>query len=81
MKVNMTVDLTPEEARKLFGMPDLEPLQEEMMALMREKMLETITEMSDPDVFLKKAFPMGIQSMESFQKTFADFMSKSTNTD
>lgn len=81
MKVNMTLDLTPEEARKLFGMPDLEPLQEEMMAMMREKMLENVAEMADPEAFFKKVFPIGVQSMESFQKTFTEFMSKSEQKD
>jgi len=75
MKINMNIDLTPEEARKLMGLPDVEPLQQEMMELMREKMLENIQEMSDPEVFFKKVFPIGVQTMDQFQRMFTEFAS------
>lgn len=81
MKVNMTVDLTPEEARKLLGLPDVEHLQQEMTDLMRAKMLENIQEMSDPEVFFKKVFPVGAESLEQFQKMFTDFATKSPGSD
>lgn len=79
MKVNLNVDLTPEEARKLMGLPDVENLQAEMIELMRAQMLEKVQEMSDPEIFFKKVFPVGIQGMEQFQKMFTEFTSKSTD--
>lgn len=78
MKLDITVDLTPEEARKLMGLPDVEPLQREMMELMRDKMLENMSEMSDPDIFFKKVFPIGVQGMEQFQQMFAEFASSAS---
>jgi len=31
MKITVNMDMSPEEARKLMGFPDLEPLQNAMM--------------------------------------------------
>ncbi len=75
MKVTIDLDMTPEEARKMMGLPDLEPLQEELMEKMREKMLKNIDDMSDPDFFFKTVFPAGVQSMENFQNMFSGLMS------
>lgn len=80
MKVNLTMDMTPEEARKLMGLPDVEPLQQEMMEMMREKMLENMLEMSDPEIVFKRLFPIGVQGMEQFQRMFNEFSTASANT-
>lgn len=78
MKVTIDLDMTPEEARKMMGMPDVEPLQKEMMEKMREKMLQNMEEMSDPEFFFKKVFPAGVQGMESFQNMFSGLMAASS---
>jgi hypothetical protein len=38
MKVTMDVDITPEEVRKLFGLPDVEGFQRQMMDDLRSRM-------------------------------------------
>ena len=38
MKVNVEVDCTPEEMRRLMGLPDLTPLHERYIALVSETM-------------------------------------------
>ena len=38
MKINVEVDCTPEEARAFLGLPDLRPMQEELLAEMKERM-------------------------------------------
>lgn len=35
MKVNIELDMTPEEARKLMGLPDITKLQDKMMGRWR----------------------------------------------
>jgi hypothetical protein len=80
MKVNIDIDLTPEEARKMMGLPDVEPLQREMMEKMREQMLQNLDDMNDPEFFFKKVFPVGVQSMENFQNFFSEAMAASSNT-
>lgn len=34
MKINIQMEITPEEARKVMGLPDVEPMQKELMAKM-----------------------------------------------
>ena len=38
MKVTVDVDITPEEMRKLFGLPDVEAFQRQLMDDIRERM-------------------------------------------
>jgi hypothetical protein len=40
MKVTMDVDITPEEVRKLFGLPDLEGFHRQLMDDVRVRMAE-----------------------------------------
>lgn len=67
MKVRIEVDLTPLEARKLLGFPDVEPLQKAMMKQLEEKMGSAMT-MMDPDTLMRQWGPIGLQSLEQFQK-------------
>ena len=38
MKIHMDMDLTPEEARTLFGLPDVKPMQQAMMGEIETRM-------------------------------------------
>lgn len=76
MKINVDIDLTPEEARTMLGLPDMKPMQEAVMQRLEEKMLESLDEMSQPDYLFKRFFPLGIQGMEDFQRMTAEVMSK-----
>ena len=38
MKVHVEMDMTPEEARGLMGLPDVAPLQKQMMEEMQARM-------------------------------------------
>ena len=65
MKITMEIDMSPEEVRKVMGLPDVEPMQKELMAKMQGKMNTYIDEMSDPEIFMKRIMPMGIQGSGS----------------
>ncbi|MGH1487468.1 MAG: DUF6489 family protein [Cellvibrionaceae bacterium] len=78
MKIN--IEMTPEEARKMMGFPDLEPIQSAMMAKMQEQMEEYFTSMSDPEVMFSKLMPMGIQAMESYQNFYREMAKASMTT-
>lgn len=69
MKVTVNVDCTPEEARAFLGLPDVQPIQEAVMAQMQERMLNSLKSM-DPEVMLKTWGPMGLQNLEQIQKFF-----------
>ena len=58
MKVKIDIDCTPDEARAFFGLPDLGPLQKEMMAQMQERMKSAMGAM-DPEAMLKAWMPGG----------------------
>ena len=70
MKIN--IEMTPEEARKMMGFPDLEPIQNAMMAKIQEQMEEYFTSMSDPETLFSKLMPMGIQAMETYQNFYRE---------
>ena len=42
MKVNVDIDMTPEELRKLLGLPDVEPIQREMLDKLRQRLVEGV---------------------------------------
>ncbi len=79
MKVNIDLDMTPEEARKMMGLPDLEPLQQAMVDKMQEHMEDYFASMTDPELMFSKLMPMGIQAMETYQNFYRE-MAKASAT-
>ena len=69
MKVSITVDCTAEEARRFFGMPDLQPLQEAMIAQMQSQMKSMAAGM-DPETMFKTLFPVQPDAFAGLQKAF-----------
>jgi len=72
MKFTVNFDMTPEEARKMMGMPDVAPLQEAMMDKMKAQMEEYFASFSDPELAFSKLMPFGVQTMESYQNFFKE---------
>jgi len=69
MKIKFDIDCTPEEARSFLGLPDVQPLQEAVMAEMKERMLSALRAM-EPDALMKQWLPTGLSGMEQMQKFF-----------
>ena len=67
MKINIDVDMTPEEARTLLGLPDVKPMQKALMEDIETRMKKTLTSM-EPDALFKMWLPAGVQSLEQWQK-------------
>lgn len=67
MKVHVDIDCTPEEARTLFGLPDVKPMQNAMMAEIEERMKRSLSAM-EPDALFKMWLPAGLQNLEAWQK-------------
>ena len=67
MKINLSFDCTPEEARTFLGQPDLKPMQEELMQEMRKRMVAGIAAM-DPAEMLRTWMPArtGLEQMQDF---------------
>jgi hypothetical protein len=73
MKINVEVECTPEEARRLAGLPDLTPVHEAYIA----KMIATVENGVSPDMLtnmVKNWAPMG----ESGLKLWQNLMSQAT---
>ncbi len=71
MKIKFDIEATPQELRTFFGLPDVEPLQKEMLDAVREQMLKGVTGF-DPSALLKPFLPPHLQSIETMQKAFAE---------
>lgn len=67
MKIRVEIDCTPLEARKLMGLPDVEPLHQAMMAGMQGKVQDAM-KLMEPENLMKQWAPIGLQSLEQFQK-------------
>ena len=72
MKVSIEVDCTPEEARAFLGLPDVKPMQEEIMRELTEKMRAAMTGIG-PEEAMRMWFPASAPAMEQMQKMFAQF--------
>ncbi len=81
MKLNITIEATPKELREFLGLPDVQPLQDEMMQLMRENMLKGGAGF-DPAALMKPLMtgPLSAQNVEALQKLFWDAFRKAMPT-
>lgn len=80
MKVTIDMDMTPEEARKMMGLPDVEPLQKAMMEKMQAQMEEYFASMSDPEVLFNRLMPMGVQAMENYRNFYREMAKASVSS-
>ena len=71
MKIKVDMEMTPEEARALMGLPDLTPLHDEMLKEVRKRM-KAAADTSDPEAMLRAWMPMGGQGFEQFQRFLWD---------
>ena len=62
MKVRINVDLTPEEARAFFGLPDVASFQQELLEKIRDQMLAG-AEGFDPISLMKPFFDTNLEAM------------------
>ena len=69
MKITVNIDCTPEEARTFLGLPDVKPMQEEMLRELQERMTANIRAMA-PEEMLKTWLPASIAGWEQMQQMF-----------
>ncbi len=67
MKVTVNVECTPEEARAFLGLPDVQPLNDYMMAQMKARMEQNIQQMQ-PEEMLKSWSSLGVTAQDQFFK-------------
>lgn len=80
MKVSVDLDLTPEELRRLFGLPDLTPIQ----ALVVERITRQVEKGMDSNLLAgitRSIITGGVQSWEAYQKLLAGILNVSKTSD
>ena len=70
MKINVEVDCTPEEARAFLGLPDLRPMQEELLAEMKERMSASLGAL-DPQELTRLWLTPNLKGFETLMEAMA----------
>ncbi|KFG70823.1 hypothetical protein JH26_01905 [Microvirga sp. BSC39] len=73
MKITMDVECTPEEARAFLGLPDVKPMQEQLMREVQDRMAANIRAM-EPEAMLRTWLPATLKGFEQMQEIFMSQM-------
>jgi len=74
MKVNINIECTPQEARAFFGLPDVTPLNEQLVEEMGKRMQANIDAL-EPDALMRNWMTLGGE----WQKQFMGLMSQAAS--
>ncbi len=73
MKISLDIDCTPDELRGFFGLPDVKPMQEQLLKEVEERLRASLTAL-DPETMLKTWLPAGLKGFEQLQEMFLNQM-------
>jgi hypothetical protein len=79
MKVSVDVDLTPEELRRLFGLPDLTPIQ----TLVVDRITRQVEKGMDSNLLAgitRSIITGGVQSWEAYQNLLSGILTAGSRT-
>jgi len=74
MKVNINIECTPQEARAFFGLPDVTPLNDQLVEEMKQRMTANMEAM-EPEALMRSWMSMGGE----WQKQFMGLMSQAAS--
>ncbi|MEL7487618.1 MAG: DUF6489 family protein [Pseudomonadota bacterium] len=74
MRISIDIDLTPQEARAFFGLPDVEPFNAMVMDELMTRAKDNIDTLADPERFVSQWVSMGGKGLEQFQTMMAAAM-------
>lgn len=69
MKFQINIDCSPEEAREFFGLPDILPMQQDLMEKVSRRLSENIQTM-EPEELMKTWVPALFQGWTDIQSHF-----------
>ena len=75
MKLHFDIDCTPEELREFFGLPEVKPMQDRLMAEAEERMRANLKAL-DPETMMKTWLPAGMRGLEQLQEMFFSQMGR-----
>jgi hypothetical protein len=67
MKFTVNVECSPEEARRFMGLPDVTPINDQLVAEMGKRMEKNLQLMS-PDTMMSAWMSVGTQAQDAFVK-------------
>ncbi|KOR29517.1 hypothetical protein TI04_08440 [Achromatium sp. WMS2] len=73
MKFKIDVEITPEEVRRLMGLPDVQAFHEEILAQIRSQMAAG-ADGYDPKTLMRPFVNQATASMEMFQRLFGGML-------
>lgn len=71
MKINVSIEATAQEMRDFLGLPNVQPLQDEMMQVIRDNMQKGVAGF-DALSLMKPLLPVQLPALEALQKAFWD---------
>ena len=69
MKINVEIDCTPQEARAFLGLPDVQPMQEKLLAELQERMAANLRAM-EPQEMMKLWLAPGVEGFGTLYEAF-----------
>jgi Family of unknown function (DUF6489) len=73
MKISLDIDCTPDELRDFFGMPEIKPMQEQLLKEVEERMRANLKAL-DAETMLKTWLPAGLKGFEQLREMFLNQM-------
>lgn len=77
MKLHFDIDCTPEELREFFGLPEVKPMQDRLMAELEERMRANLKALN-PDTMMQTWLPAGLKGWEQLQEMLFSQMGRGT---
>lgn len=69
MKITVDIDCTPQEARAFLGLPNIEPMQDELLAQLQQQLSKYLAN-TDPEAMLKQWLPESVKGLGQVQEQF-----------
>ena len=69
MKISVEIDCNPDEARRFFGLPEVQPLQEAVLKEVQERLTANIKAM-DAKAMIETWLPATLKGFEQLQQMF-----------
>lgn len=79
MKVNITIECTPEEARSFLGLPDVGDMQKQLTDIVYGRMSENLKTMETGEL-MQTWLPFMMQGWTEAQKSFWQLMQTASST-
>ena len=78
MRMTIDIDCTPEEARRLFGMPDISSVNDMIVEEMNRKARENLDSLADPERLVDQWMNVGGKGFEQFQQMMQSMSASAT---